>query len=73
MDEPKIGESPAEQQPPMSTVARERMVLIIANNGKVIEDCKKVLEILNADPSLDASFCRLFGITNKSQVRDVSN
>lgn len=64
-----IGESPAEQQAPvadMSTVARERMVEIIANNRKVISDCEAVLAILNEKPELDGSFCRLFGIRRAS-------
>lgn len=67
-----IGETAAEQQPPMSTLARERMIEIVANNKKVIADCEEVLKILNERPDLDASFCRLFGITRTPQMRDVA-
>lgn len=59
---PGVGESTAEQAAPISTVARERMVEIIANNTQVIADCKEVMQILNNRPELDDSFCRLFGI-----------
>lgn len=57
-----VGETTAEQEAPMSTVARERFVEIIANNQKVIADAQEMMDILNARPDLDASFCRLFGI-----------
>ena len=69
MDEQKVGETAEAQQPPMSTVARERFVEIIANNKKVIADAEKMLALINSDPSLDDSMCRLFGITNKPPVR----
>lgn len=67
-----VGESAAEQAAPMSIVARERMIEIIANNTKVIADCNEIVAILNERPDLDASFCRLFGITRTPGIRDVS-
>lgn len=69
-----VGESDQEQkapESPLSTVARKRMQLIIKNNQTVMEDSRKVLSLLEADPALDASFCRLFGITEAPQTRDV--
>jgi len=67
-----IGESVAEQEAPMTTLARERMIEIIANNKLVMKDCTRILELLNADPSLDPSFCRIFGISPRGSVKDVS-
>lgn len=66
-----IGESTQEQAAPLSTVARERMVEIIANNTKVIADCNEMLTILNNRPDLDSSFCRLFGITKTPGIKDI--
>lgn len=45
-----------------SILAKERMVLIIkaADNNKA--DAQAILDLLNANPALDGSFCRLFGI-----------
>lgn len=63
--QPGVGESIAEQVPPVSTIARQRMIEIIAHNKIVQSDCREVLEILNARPELDASFCRLFGLTKQ--------
>ena len=68
----KVGETPEEQSAPLSTVARERFVEIIANNKKVIADAEAMLILINNDPDLDASMCRLFGIAKNPQVRDVS-
>ena len=45
-----------------STIAKERMVLIIKTAQSNQADAQAVLDILNANPALDASFCRLFGI-----------
>lgn len=69
-----IGESEQEQAPVIqySTVARERMIEIIANNKKVIEDSEKILALINADNSLDDSFCRLFGIRRNPGPVDVT-
>lgn len=67
-----VGESPAEQVVQRTTLARERMIEVIANNKLVVKDCEKILEVLNADPTLDSSFCRIFGISPKGSVRDVS-
>lgn len=58
----KVGESDQEQKAPESTLARERMIEIIANNKIVMQDSEKILVLINADPSLDGAFCRLFGI-----------
>lgn len=68
----RVGESQVEQTAPVSTVARERMITIIANSKRVMADCEEILVILNSRPDLDAAFCRLFGITNQQAVRDVS-
>lgn len=67
-----IGESQAEQAAPVSTVARERMVEIIANNKRVMADCEEMLIILNQRPELDSSFCRLFNITKQPRINDVA-
>lgn len=67
-----VGETAGEQAAPVSTVARERMIEIIANNKKVLADCEQVMIILNERPDLDASFCRLFGITRTPGKVDVS-
>lgn len=69
-----VGESEQEQEqtppvPQYSTVARERFVEIIANNKKVIADAEKMMDLINADPSLDDSMCRLFGIQSGPTVR----
>lgn len=66
---PKVGMSEAEQAPPMSTLARERMIEIIANNKKIIEDSEKLLAVINADHTLDASFCRIFGIKPTPKIQ----
>lgn len=67
-----VGESQAEQAAPASTVARERFIEIIANNRKVIADAEKMLALINNDPSLDDSMCRLFGI-RRTAIQDVAN
>ena len=45
-----------------STIAKERLIFIIAANEHLVADAKALLEILNVNPELDASFCRLFQI-----------
>ena len=45
-----------------STLAKERMVNIIAINGQAAKDAQVLLEVLNANPGLDEVFCRLFNI-----------
>lgn len=67
-----VGESAADQAAPLSIVAKERMVEIIANTKGIQQDAEKVLQILNENPELDAAFCRLFNITAKPTIRDVS-
>lgn len=67
-DQIGVGESQAEQAAPVSTLAKERMVEIIANNKRIINDCEEMLIILNQRPELDGSFCRLFGITRQPKA-----
>ncbi len=64
-DVTQVGETPAEQMPPASTVAREKMIEIIANSKRVLADCEAMLDVLNTKPELDATFCRLFNIVKK--------
>lgn len=69
MQQPEgVGMSNVEQSLPASTVARERFNEIIKNNTKVIADCQAMLALLDENPSLDDSMCRLFGITRTPGV-----
>lgn len=67
-----VGESTQEQLSPQSTVAKLRMELLINNNEIVIEDCRKIQALLLADPTLDGSLCRLFGIRVSDQITKYS-
>ena len=56
-----------ETKPPVpqtieSTMAKERMLLIIKTAQNNQADAQAILDLLNANPALDGSFCRLFGI-----------
>ena len=62
MNKDKVGETPIEQQPPMSTLCKERMIEVIANTQKVNDAAKGVLALLNEHPELDEQYCVLFGI-----------
>ena len=61
-----MGEHKTKTVPPVPPsapmLAKERMVLVIAQNKRTIAAAEKVLEFLNANPESDADFCLLFGI-----------
>lgn len=56
----KIKPNAAPEQ--VSTVAKERMVMIMHKSQRNHDDAKMLLDVLNANPKLDGAFCRLFQI-----------
>lgn len=57
--------SPENNGQPMttqSTLCKERMIEVISATEKTAAAAKSILEILNANPELDAQFCLVFGV-----------
>lgn len=67
---PGIGETAAEQAAPLSTVCKERMELVIANSTILRQDAQTILDLINANPGVDDSFCRVFGVKMDSGLTD---